>query len=339
MEKQKSRNESTLLKKFEESESFLKSSPAKAGTPRKYDMENSMLFTNISRADSTDDSFLENERLCKFEELVEEANANGTMIFDVEPPSELWNQSVMMPTLRESICENKKQSQEDIQKQTIYEEQEEEESRDESIELSPLEMVALTRPSTIIEETSSQCISTGNRTENTNKSSSIDLSRNSPKSQSSSSYRSTVDNSSSFKEKAHKRETLVFKHRKFFTEEDEKLIFSPSRHHTRSQIKLTPLREKEDLIQFDENAATPQPKFNDTLEEMEYFMEKGKQIMEQTPLASRDKNASVLPTPMFSCKRSRILSEVAAREFQPIPKRGPLLNLFDSPKGSSSPRL
>lgn len=349
MEKQKLQKQSISCKNLEETGNHTKSfvpETIKNDTPKKsnrINLDNSMFPMNISRAESTDDSFLEMERMCRFEEQVEEANANGTMLFDIEPPSELWNQSFMMPTTKETICENKEN--EDLQKQTIVEEaedgDEEEESREESIELSPFEMVALTRPSTIIEETSSQCISTANQTEESNKSSTIDSTQSSSKSlNSTGSYRSFLQNSNSFQEKSHKRETLVFKHRKFFTDEDEQLIFSPSAsdRKTKKLISLTPVQEKKDLMRFDENVSNPQSQFNNTLEEVEYFMDQEKKNLQQTPLAFRDKNVSIQQTPLFSCKRSRIITEMATREILPIPKRGPLLNFYDSPKGSGNPK-
>lgn len=277
---------------------------------------------------ASDDSFLELERQCELEEEQQkrmlDAAADRTMLFDIEPPSELWDQSIV----------------ETAQLEQIHEE--------ETPELSPVKMVHLLRPSTIIEETSSQCNSTQSTMEKEESLTSF--------SSSDTSVNSTIErpfgkrnsnNLSMAKSQANRRETMMFKKRKFFNDENDepelrsmkfappKLSISPEKvlANSKCEESANEITTDQELIRFDESVMeTPdRDQFNDTIEEMDFFMAKGKKLLEQTPIGKRSANFSVLETPLFSCKRSRIISEMAALEMFPPPKRGPLLDLFSSP--------
>lgn len=326
----------TLAGKLDECDSDEKLAGKTSQSSGSADLDNSMLVTNVSRAESTDNSFLEAERLCRLQEEME-SELNSTMLFDVEPPSGLWNQSMVTFARGEEKGKEESGGERDLEPSDQLSEgdESEEDEQEVSIDIPMLQLVAMNRPSTIIEETSSQCLSTLNRTpDEASKGSELQSE------ESSTSHTSLAiqrpESCVSFKEKAKQRETLVFKHRKFFTDDDRESTNSPVASSQTSE-QQTP-REKSDLILFDENSSTPSRKFNDTLEEIDFFMENGKTTLNQTPLTQRNKNVSILPTPLFSCKRSRVLSELATREAFPMSKRGPLLDLFGSPNRSGNPQ-
>lgn len=307
------------------------------------DLENSMLFSNADKSShdlsAGEDSFLAMERLCNMEDKKEQMiNANDTVLFEVEPPSELWNQTVNPNSMNLLPDEN------------------------ETFELSPVKHIGLIRPSTIIEETSSQ-LNSISKNNNSSASSSI-------KSINCSSKLLSIDEGSDESNKTtenhmktlnsidvqplnthrrSRRETFAFKRRNytFFGDEnlqaiDESYVScdddsseTPKQNFV-SEIQLkTP---KEDLIKFDdadESNDNPQ-QFNDTMEAVDFFIEKGKKIIEQTPVADRNvfQRSVIMETPLFSCKRKRILSEMANTELLPLPKRGPLID-FSTPDNSS----
>lgn len=136
-----------------------------------------------------------------------------------------------------------------------------------------------------------------------------------------------------------KRETMMFTKRKykFFKDENDQSNLSIN-------SPKTPATNTNDLISMEQSPLvayeTPtRNQFNDTFEAVEFFMEKGKQLLEQTPQAKSGVNRTLLETPMFSCKRTRILSEMAAAVMQPIPKRGPLIDLYSSPDSTACPNV
>lgn len=303
--------------------------------------ENSMKITSSTSfgLDSGDESFLEMERQCQLEERRQrmlEAEANNTCLLDIEPPPELWEDSIVAQI---PVLQNLRDD-------------------DDSVQLSPMRMVGLLRPSTIVEETSSQCNSTGENSTNKN------VSENSLESKSS---KSPVDASSSENSIVEKisplklvqetppppkqdivltasavrkrRETLMLMRRqyKFFDDENN----APSSPLPGTNSPRTPPTKRKDLISFEKTHVseynTPGgDQFNDTIERVEYFMKRGQELM--SPQAKSIANRTVLDTPMFSCKRTRKLNEIAAAEMQPIPKRGPLFDFSSPPDTAVTPR-
>lgn len=316
--------------------------------PETLDLENSMVFGgNKSLNDSSyaDDSFLALERQCNLEDKKERImNANDTLLFDVEPPAELWNQTVnqtsMIPIFEVSQEIKDEENKENETSEPVAE------TSEETIEISPVKYIGMIRPSTIIEETSSQMESS-----NKNNSSSMasKTSSNSSTAESFNSFENSADDSGSnmFKRsnliksrRQSRRETFAFKRRNytFFPEDnlnriDESASFSEDMEN----------EEDCDLLKFEPNSTkdetnNEQDQFNDTLEAMDYFLEKGRQLNEQTPAAKRNNlQRSVIETPLFSCKRKRLLDEISMMEAMPLPKRGPLID-FTTPEILNQPR-
>lgn len=322
-------------------------------------LENSIhVKRNVRLSEVTDESFLEMERQCnlaeKQQQQINDAK-NDTQLFDIEPPSELWEESVLTPPILECIRNEEK-----------------------SIEMSPVKLIGLIRPSTIIEETSSQFSSVDDNTTNKNEhtaSSNQSSTPTSPLSQISRHFTSSPSTTTDsivkqisplelsevyqneerkeklpFKDKKNmrnRRETIAFKKRKykFFTDENESNY--TSRYGTPDPKTPQPRANKcntPDLINLNESIACDENsvrnEFNDTIEAMDFFMEEGKRLIEQTPINNKNSlQQSMLETPLFSCKRSRLLSEMAAIEMMPLSKRGPLLNLLNSPDTRDSQRL
>lgn len=311
-------------------------------------MDNSLQFVSSPLDGDNDDSFLEMERQCHYEEQKQRMlaiDADNTILSEIEPPPELWENTMMLHAPNVTNLRD----------------------NDDLIHLSPMKMVGLMRPSTIVEETSSQCNSTGENsqcsTENGQKSkNSSNFGSSTSTLQTSSTENSIIDKISPLKlvqdtpspspdpmvtqTKRHvdkTRRTMVFKKRdekrKFFNDDNESVtsplvdIRTPRMQRVGTK-NLISLDRSPPIIKVTDTTTPSRDQFNDTFEAVEFFMEKGKQLLEQTPLANR----TILETPLFSCKRSRILSEMAAVEMQPIPKRGPLLNLYSSPDATPSPK-
>lgn len=322
------------------------------GKPETMDLENSMLCggnTSSNESPYTDDSFLALERQCNLEDKKERImNANDTLLFDVEPPAELWNQTVnqtsMMPIFDVSLVIK---DEKDEENEETNEESEENatsdsvaDSSEETIEISPVKCIAMIRPSTIIEETSSQMESS-----NKNITSSM-ASKTSLNSSTTESFKFSGDDSGSsiFKRsnliksrRQSRRETFAFKRRNytFFPEENVDRI-----DESRSFSKYNENEEDCDLLEPDlpkHETKNEQDQFNDTLEAMDYFLEKGRQLNQQTPATKRNNlQRSVIETPVFSCKRKRLLDEISMMEALPLPKRGPLID-FTTPEISNQP--
>lgn len=400
------------------------------------DLDNSMLFgkaTNRSWNDLSgdEDSFLALERQCRMDDKKERLlNANDTMLFDVEPPSEMWNQTVNQSLTIDTL----NQSQDD-----------------ETIEISPVKYVGLTRPSTIIEETSSQMESSSKNSssssttntatksslyatasminestasaitakeESSNKSCDASLSKSqTAKTETSSSSLSSSSLSkvspfssenahSTTKAERQRRGTFAFKRANYTFFPNENLdpidesdcsikdndvsnsksvrvhqVETPKNLRPNTPVKATE-RRKRDLLDFGtpskedsatittpaKSVATPKtvttPKllaldevsdsdnnannggedkdqFNNTLERVDYLLEKGKKILEETPISKRTRDnhhQSMFETPLFSCKRKRLISEMASMEMLPIPKRGPLID-FSTPEVTNTKRV
>lgn len=399
---------------FETNESVQKSEviekiPVAKRTDRPAEMDNSMMFGNAmnkswNNLSGGEDSFLALERQCNMDEKREQLlNANDTLLFDVEPPSEMWNQTVNQSLIVDTLD----RSHDD----------------DSTVEISPVKYVGLMRPSTIIEETSSQMESSSkNSTSSSNASaatksslyatasmindsgltmanetsarSCCDVSLNGDQvSKVEPSPSSTLSFSSSkvsplasqnertkpttTKTERQRRGTFAFKRANytFFPNEnldpiDEKdclieeevvnktervqRIETPKTLRLKTPAKAAETRKKE-LMDFgtpsngglaaratadvtkandDEDNNDEKDQFNNTLERVDYLLEKGKQILEETPISKRTSHQhqqSMFETPLFSCKRKRLLGEMASMEMLPLPKRGPLID-FSTPE-------
>lgn len=325
---------------------------------RKLDvLNNSMMPTrkaNKSFCDVSDDSFLEMERLCNEEKYNQSPSINETLLFDIEPPTNLWeDSSIFLPTVN------------NIQNQS------------KSVYASPAKMFGPARPSTIIEERSSQFTTENDRTEKSSNSTTNSTSSSDPPSTMSASSAQSLTSASildtsipvlepsntstsslekipnnksldvdkfgelpkfSSKNAAKRRETLVFKKKryKFFKDEVDVKPSTPI-------INRMDSIQNENLIDLDSPAvdqSVQKNDFNDTLEAVDYFIEEGRRLLEnqKTPFCDRGNQSttpSILETPFLSCKRTRILSEMSAIEGFPIAKRGPLFDLLSPDKNDS----
>lgn len=283
------------------------------------DFENSMIFGKESASHDiscTDDSFLELERQCNIEEQKQQIlNANETCLFDIEPPSELFNETVNQTVDQTSLLPMPGSPLD----------------YSSSFEMSSVKYIGLMRPSTIIEETSSQLDSSSNLTE-VSASNSQSISDSIENNENSVECTPTITINPT--KNRNRRGTFAFKRKNytFFTNEPLKEIDEDVSQDTVSSTTDTETSER-DLISFDEghetsaaNESDHRP-FNDTIEAVDYFLEKGRELIEQTPVANRDAfQRSVLETPLFSCKRKRMLGEMA-NEMMPLPKRGPLIDI------------
>lgn len=319
------------------------------------ELENSMMFCKANKSwhdlSVSDDSFLALERQCNMDDKRDRLiNANDTLLFDVEPPSELWNQ-----TINQSIAAT----------QLEQVQEEEEDDDDDTIEISPVKYIGLIRPSTIIEETSSQMESSSKNTIYSNNSSNNSLptksslyatasTNDSFKDLSASSCDTSNDSksdktgptvtplrqqSSKMKKiERQRRGTFAFKRANYtFFPDDHLGCINESVQSNDENIEPAETPKKHDLLNFQTTPKSPsdepdEDQFNNTLERVDYLLEKGKQIVEETPVSKRNSHhQSFLETPLFSCKRKRLLSEMASIEMLPLPKRGPLID-FSTPE-------
>lgn len=340
MEKKKLRDASRLLSDTTLNMTDSVNVQSKASIQLENTLDNSMvrITNNTSKKnqyDVSDDSFLEMERMCNQEDRRFLSSADETLLFDIEPPSELWEQSsfLTLPAVN------------NVKNQPML------------VENSPVKAMGLIRPSTIIEETSSQFSVENHDSVDTKKSpwpasSSLSSSTSTDLSTTSSVITAKsfvepeviyVDNNE-MKDKPprklenyKKRETMVFKKRKykFFADEDgtvkEETFGSNAKTPTVKRADV--VKESENLIDF-ESPATNKDKtqFNDTLEAMDFFLEEGRRILEteKTPFCDRanqnnTSSRSMIDTPFLSVKRKRILSEMSAT---PGAKRGPLFEFL-----------
>lgn len=385
------------------------------------ELDNSMMFgkeinKSWNNLSGDEDSFLALERQCNMDDKKERLlNANDTMLFDVEPPSELWNQTVNQSLTIDTLDYS---------------------NDEETIEISPVTYVGLTRPSTIIEETSSQmdsssknssssttntatksslyatasminessaaakessiksCGASFNRSQTAKTEPSSSLSSSSLYSLSSSSLSkisplSSQNVQTSTKDERQRRGTFAFKRANYTFFPNENLdpinesecliedndvsnsksvrvqhVETPKNLRSKTPIKASEIRKK-DLVDLDfstppnsnpatklvtaeveatdanDNNGDDKDQFNNTLERVDYLLEKGKQIFEETPIAKRSRDnhhQSMFETPLFSCKRKRLLSEMASMEMLPLPKRGPLID-FSTPEVTNTTRV
>lgn len=332
----------------------------------KNELENSMIFKKVNRSwydRSGDDSFLALERQCNMDDKKEQLiNANDTLLFDIEPPTELWNQTVSQSVIAENLY--------DSDFKYDYEEERQEDG-DETVEISPVKYIGLIRPSTIIEETSSQLNSYNKNGSSSTKSSlyetaSIDESAISKSDKwiddllaGSEAFKSTVDvstknnteiesESSTAKESTNQPIAIALPFEKQSSEQinaDRQrrgtFAFKRANYTFFSNENMEPINESEaetqkNLIDLepndDDDSIENEDQFNNTLERVDYMLEKGKQILEETPIAKGNRHhQSLMETPLFSCKRKRLLNEMASIEMLPLAKRGPLID-FSTPQ-------
>lgn len=318
------------------------------------ELENSMMFlsqVNKSwREASGEDSFLALERQCNMDDKTERLiNANDTLLFDIEPPAELWNQTVEQSGSVDDSdrSENKNDSE---QGNEVKDESEE------TIEISPVKYIGLIRPSTIIEETSSQLVSyngsssttksslyeTASLNESVNGKSSVfdqlvenDAIENGPKNGDESNSKQENATASPLDKQSVERQrrgTFAFKRDNytFFPNENFEAI-DESASFCEDEVKNSSIDFGINSTDGDDNIEN-EDQFNNTLERVDYLLEKGKQILEETPIAKRSSHhQSLLETPLFSCKRKRLLNEMASIEMLPLAKRGPLID-FSTPQ-------
>lgn len=333
------------------------------------ELENSMMFCKVNKSwhdlSVSDDSFLALERQCNMDDKRDRIlNANDTLLFDVEPPSELWNQSIVNQSIAMSHGMLEKVQEEDEEEDKTYEEEVKTDEED-SIEISPMKYVALTRPSTIIEETSSQMESSSKTTICSNNSSANASATKSTLYATASTNDSIQDlsnkscdtsdgnnsvtkdatplrqqNSQIKKVERQRRGTFAFKRANytFFPNDNLDSISECTQSFSENVEPETPRKDLLDLQNSPKTPSTPDH-FNNTLERVDYLLEKGKQIVEETPAAKRTSHQqSFLETPLFSCKRKRLLSEMASIEMLPLPKRGPLID-FSTPEVANQSRV
>ncbi|XP_055303389.1 uncharacterized protein LOC129569026 [Sitodiplosis mosellana] len=324
-------------------------------------LDNSMIFfgrVNKSWRDvSGEDSFLAMERQCNMEDKTERIiNANDTLLFDIEPPAELWNQTVNQSDTVEGLDKSKDKND--------YKDEydEEKDDGDETIEISPVKYIGLIRPSTIIEETSSQLDSYNkngstllstksslyetasiNESVNGNSSKSIDDLSVDGKSSATDVVQLIKNDgieSDSKKENgsnANHEDAIASPFDKQCAERQRRGTFAFKRDNYTffPDQNLEPIDESganRSLIDFgakskDDNSIENEDQFNNTLERVDYLLERGKQIWEETPIAKRSTHhQSLMETPLFSCKRKRLLNEMASIEMLPLAKRGPLID-------------
>lgn len=325
------------------------------------ELDNSMMFGKVNKSwndlSEGEDSFLALERQCNMEEKHERLkNANDTLLFDVEPPSELWNTTVNQSLAIIDLDKSK--------------------DGDDTIEISPTMQIGITRPSTIIEETSSEIDSTTKSASFTSSSctkSSFDDTDSTVKEVSTKSCDTSKESNSSQvkilsplgqknapvqKVERQRRGTFAFKRANYTFFPDENLMpinesetsnsitseSSASVTDTSTVEAKTPVKTLIDFETISKSAKNKdkneddEDRFNNTLERVDYLLEKGKQILEETPIAKRSSHHnSLLETPLFSCKRKRLLSEMAS-EMLPLPKRGPLID-FSTPEVTNQSRF
>lgn len=314
------------------------------------EVENSMLFDKTNKSlfpDGGDESFLALERQCNVNDKEQRLNVNEneTILFDIEPPSELWNQTANLTTNTTNYNDI---SEDDILNETeddnldkTEDENEhigEHENGDETIEMSPVKYIGLIRPSTIIEETSSQFESS---------------SKNSSKSDTKSSlYKtaSTINDSENDELKISCEPTAKMPNEETSRTDRQKrrtFAFKRTNHVFFPDVNLSPINEcaavyedgktpikmlqNNKTNEYDENSIKNEDQFNNTLERVDFLLEKGKQMIEESANANRSSlHHSLLETPTFSCKRKRLLNEMASMEMLPLAKREPLIDHWTS---------
>lgn len=289
------------------------------------ELDNSMMFkktiNDLSRAE---DSFLALEQRCNNEDKhARLINDNETTLFDIEPPSELWNQT-----------EN---PEEDFNKTEDGLDKTEDEFEDGSIEISPIKYIGLIRPSTIIEETSSQFESSSTNVSSLIKSSlyetasinesGIELSTES-RNEIKTNYmefktppeRKSITKIAEFQN----RGTFAFKRSNYtFFPDENQSPFNKITSFPEIVKELITNKNVQDLSPSDNSEDEDQ--FNNTLERVDYLLEKGKGILGGTPVADRHQ-INLLGESVFSCKRKRLITEMASIEMLPISKRGTRIN-------------
>lgn len=279
-----------------------------------------MMFSKVNNdLSNVDDSFLTLERECNMDEKRQTLiNANDTMLFDIEPPSLLWNQT------ENSIVDQLDRTEDEYN------------DEDGTIEISPVKYIGLIRPSTIIEETSSQFESSDKSTGSSVKSSlyetaSINESeKESPNSKSEVGNKEMETPEQKQTEGRLRRGTFAFKRANytFFPDENLNQINECGSFHSSEDVHgEKPIKRCVEPDTNSTKAGDDEDRFNNTLERVDYLLETGKKILEETPVAKRSiRHQSFLETPHFSCKRKRLINEMASIELLPMSKRGALID-------------
>lgn len=280
------------------------------------ELENSMLFRSQDKSRRNlsveEDSFLALERRCNMEDkTLRLMNANETLLFDIEPPSALWNQTYTQSVDVESFDKSLENHIEEDSNEIL--------DVSESFEISPMMYIGLMRPSTIIEETSSQLESI-NKTDSSSMGSSSFYEA--------ASINELIDNASiencdtkngsetkqiECKNSSRNTQTPERQRRGTFAFKREHYTFFPEEN-------LTPINMN---ASSNERSIENGDQFNNTLERVDYLLERGKQMFEKTPDSSKRSDQSFLETPHFSCKRKRLLNEMASIQMLPLFKRAP----------------
>lgn len=294
--------------------------PFQFGTPTK-SMDDTWLQVS-------DESFLEMERKCSLDATVIAAKPESfeeTQLFDIDPPSELWNQT--LPSFSA------------LDKTT-------------SPDTTEANMHAIRRPSTIVEETSSQ-MSSMNKADSMASSKNSSIGSDTVGRAGTQSEHSSKNTSGSFKSAVDDfSDSLRVTKRKYKFFEDEeatpKVNIRGDRTPLYSQSPSTLTKRNRIFFANSSNTNTPEStrshdddeyrtpcnanrQFNDTLEAIDFMIEEGKRQ------EISKKSSTVAPTPLFSCKRTRVLNELAAVEMASFSRRGPLIDLMGSPNAERSP--
>lgn len=310
------------------------------------DLDNSMMFGKVNKSwnelSDCEDSFLALERQCNMDDKREQLmNANDTLLFDIEPPTELWNQTINQSIAIANLDNTQSENRDDV--------------LDETVEISAAIRIS---PSVFIEESvaniespkenssSSATTSLLSETASTVKEVSVKSCDTSKEQKSTSSNDSQIKplqpNSHITKENRQRRGTFAFKRANytFFPDENMMPIDESSSISGETSVVIdTPTKPLVDIETTPSRATSEndEDQFNNTLERVDFLLEKGKRILEETPISKRSvHHNSLLETPIFSCKRKRLINEMAM-EMLPLPKRGPLID-FSTPE-ATKPRF
>lgn len=268
----------------------------------------------------SDDSFMKMEQQCDLDttkmppsRISYNTSKDETQLFDIDPPSELWNDSVSVTSIKEN-----------------------------QFSIDSIQQIETGRPSTIIEETSSQMSS---------------LNRGSDISTECSSKR----NSEAICEDNSGTETAILqpakrminslgitkRKYKFFTDENEKpelkrkeIANGDDKSNSVDSLAFESFENSVNIStnsrDEDENIANNGANgFNNTLEAIDFFIEEGRRRADCENNASTSPNSfstvSSVPSSIFSCKRTKLLNELAGVELGTFSRRGPLIDLMESP--------
>lgn len=299
------------------------------------DLDNSMIFGKVNKSwnelSDCEDSFLALERQCNMDDKHDQLmNANDTLLFDIEPPTELWNQTINVDKTQSEIGDNDLNGTTEISPAMRHSPLIVIEESLVNIE-SPKENSSSSATTSLLSETASTVKEVSIQRCDTSKEA------KSTSSNDESQTKLLQPNSHGIKANRQRRGTFAFKrvNYTFFPDENMKPIDESSSISEDISIAIkTPTKPLVDIETTPTRATSDNDddQFNNTLERVDFLLEKGKRILEETPVTKRSIHNSLLETPLFSCKRKRVISEMA-KEMLPIPKRGPLID-FSSPEAT-----